>query len=116
MAAESSQGGRRREQSHVGRALTVAELANLLRLAESKAEWGTLHCAVVLAVNTTMRSAELKHLRWQDIDFFERILTIRRSKTEAGQRAIPMNEDALSAMLCLLRRAQIAGRGFRCST
>jgi integrase len=96
------------EHSNVGRALTAAELSELLTLADSRGEWLTLRCAIVLALNTTMRSAELKHLRWKDIDFFESTIIVRRSKTEAGQRAIPMNEDAFSAMLRLLKQAQKA--------
>ncbi len=96
------------EQSHVGRALTAAELAGLLKLAQSRPEWATLRCAVILAVNTTMRSAELKHLRWRDVDFFERIITVHRSKTEAGQRVIPMNEDAVAAVLCLRKQPHVA--------
>lgn len=97
------------EESHIGRALTAAELSGLLRLVDSRPEWGTLRCAVILAVNTTMRSVELKNLHWRDVDLFDRTITIRRSKTEAGQRVIPMNEDALFAMLGLLKQAQAAG-------
>lgn len=97
------------EQSHVGRALTAADLSNLLKLAESRPEGKTLYCAITLAVNTTMRSIELKNLHWRDIDLFDRTITVRPSKTEAGQRVIPMNEDAVSAVLCLLRQAQTTG-------
>ncbi len=46
-----------------------------------------------------MRSAELKHLRCQGVDFFERTITIRRSKTELGYRTIPLNEDAFVTLL-----------------
>jgi len=97
------------EESHIGRALTAAELSGLLKLAESRPEWATLRCAVTLAVNTTMRSMELKNLHWRDVDFFDRIVTIRRSKTEVELRVIPMNEDAQFAMLGLLKQAQKAG-------
>src|SRR5438445_9452453 len=68
------------EHSHVGRALTQAEIGDLLRLADSRVDWSALRPAIVLALNTTMRSAELKHLCWKDVDFFERTITIRRSK------------------------------------
>jgi integrase len=96
------------EQSHVGRALTAADLSDLLKLASLRIDWSVLRPAIVLALNTTMRSAELKHLRWNNIDFFERTITIRRSKTHAGERVIPMNGDALSAMLDLRKQAQKA--------
>lgn len=96
------------EHSNVGRALTVAELSALLKLADSRDEWLMLRCAIVLALNTTMRSAEIKHLRWKDIDLFEKTINVRRSKTEAGERVIPMNKDAVSAILHLFRQAQSA--------
>jgi len=96
------------ERSNVGRALTAADISELLKLADSRNEWLTLRCGIILALNTTMRSAELKHLRWRDIDFFERTITVGRSKTDAGQRVIPMNEDAVSAILRLLLEAQKA--------
>jgi len=32
------------------------------------------------------------------VDFLAGTVTVRRSKTEAGQRVIPLNEDALSAI------------------
>ncbi len=96
------------EDTHVGRALTAQEQIRLLTLAASNPEWATLRCAIVLALNTTMRSAELKHLRWRDVDFFERTVAVRHSKTAAGHRAIPLNNDALSALLDLRERAQQA--------
>ena len=56
-----------------------------------------------------MRSVELKHLRWRDVDFFERTISVRRSKTEAGRRVIPLNDDAIAALLELRQRAQQSG-------
>src|SRR5512140_2021010 len=32
------------------------------------------------------RGIELKHLRWQDLDLFKRIMVIRRSNTDAATR------------------------------
>ena len=64
---------------------------------------------MVLALNTTMRTCEIKSLRWNDVDFLAGTVTIRRSKTEAGQRVIPLNEDALSAMQELYCRASAIG-------
>ena len=36
-----------------------------------------------------MRGCEIKQLRWKDIDLIEKVLTVRKSKTEAGERVIP---------------------------
>jgi integrase len=57
-----------------------------------------VYCAAVLAVSTICRGVEIKHLRWQDVDLFNRIATIRRSKTTAGHRSIPLNLDAIAAL------------------
>jgi integrase len=56
----------------------------------------------------TCRSVEIKNLRWQD-DLFGRVATIRRSKTAAGHRNIPLNGDAMAALARLLERVQTLG-------
>jgi integrase len=63
--------------------------------------------AAVLAVSTTCRGVELKHLRWSDVELFDRQITIRRSKTDAGHRRIPLNTDAVVALAQLRRRAEV---------
>ena len=82
-----------------------------LKVAQSKTEWETAYLASVLALNTTMRGCELKQLRWNDIDFLDQSLVIRRSKTRAGERLIPLNANAFNAIMRLRERAQkIFGR------
>ena len=49
------------------------------------------------------------NLDWGDADLFNRQITIRRSKTEAGLRAIPLNGDALAALARLRARAEGLG-------
>jgi integrase len=58
-----------------------------------------------------MRGCELKGLRWRDIDLLERTLAIRRTttKTDAGERVIPLNATAVAAIVDLYRRAQVLG-------
>ena len=50
---------------------------------------------------TTMRGCELKGLRWRQVDFIQRTITVRRTttKTDAGERVIPLNHDAWTAIL-----------------
>jgi integrase len=60
---------------------------------------------MVLALNTTMRACEIKSLRWHDVDFLANTVAIRKSKTQAGQRIIPLNDDALGVPRALYRRA-----------
>jgi integrase len=61
--------------------------------------------------NTTARGCELKGLRLADVDLISRSLTIRRTstKTDAGCRVIPLNENALWAIARLIERAQFLG-------
>ena len=91
--------------TQIGRAMTLDEKLRLAKTARSKPEWQNARLAMVLALNTTMRACEIKSLRWYDVDFLAGTVTIRKSKTEAGQRVIPLNDDALSAMRELYGRA-----------
>src|SRR6185312_14846101 len=65
--------------------------------------------AARLALNTTMRGCEIKGLRWCDVDMMNRTLTVKRSKTEAGERVIPLNADAWEVILALYRQSQEFG-------
>jgi len=94
------------ERRDIGRALRPEEKLHLLKLAQSKPEWETAYLASVLALNTTMRGCEIKQLRWRDIDLMDRSLTIRRSKTVAGERVIPLNANSYKAIMRLRERAQ----------
>jgi len=95
--------------TQIGRAMTFDEKLRLGKTAAMKPEWQNARLAMVLALNTTMRACEIKALRWYDVDFLGGSVTIRRSKTEAGRRVIPLNEDALRAMRELYRRASAIG-------
>jgi integrase len=98
-----------KEKSTIGRALTSEEKMRLLRVAEVKPEWQTARLAMTLALCTTMRGVEVKHLRWRDVDLLRKSFTIRRSKTAAGLRSIPMNDDAYAAVTELWSRASAIG-------
>ena len=93
----------------IGRALGYDEKLRLLKVAASRPEWQNAAWAASLALNTTMRGCEIKQLRWRDIDLMEKTLAVRKSKTEAGERVIPLNADAWNAILSLYRRAQGLG-------
>jgi len=95
------------ERSDIGRALQPDEKLCLLKIAQSRPEWETAYLPTVLALNTTMRSCEINQLRWRDIDFIDRSLVIRRGKTRAGERVIPMNRGAYSAIMRLRERARL---------
>jgi integrase len=97
-------------REEVGRALSYEGKLKLLKTAALRPEWQNAAWAATLALNTTMRGCEIKQLRWQDIDLMEKALTIRKSKTEAGERVIPLNADAWNTVLLLYRRAQGCGQ------
>jgi integrase len=98
-----------KERREVGRAMAHEEKVRLLRLAAIRPEWQVARCAAILALNTTMRGCELKGLRWRDVNLLDRALTVWRSKTEAGERVIPLNNDAMASILELYKRAQAVG-------
>jgi integrase len=54
-----------------------------------------------------MRGWEVKQLRWRDIDLMDHSLVIRRSKTLAGERVIPLNVNAYAAVMRLRERSQM---------
>jgi len=98
-----------KEPRTIGRALSRDEVRRLLETAASKPEWETAFYAAILALNTTARGVELKALRWRDVDLFDRILTFRKSKTQAGERTVPLTEHAIATLAKLRTRAEAFG-------
>jgi integrase len=98
-----------KEPSTIGRALTEEDMQRLLKTAVTRPEWETAYLAAILCLNTTARGCELKGLQWSDIDLFGRTPTIRKTKTAAGERMIPLTSVALSALARLRTRAESFG-------
>jgi integrase len=98
-----------REPSTIGKALTEEEKQRLLKTAVMRPEWETAYLAAILCLNTTARGCELKGLQWSDVDLFGRMLTIRKSKTAAGERVVPLTDVAASALGRLRQRAEAFG-------
>lgn len=92
-----------------GRALSIEEEARLWQVAQSRPDAEVAYWCGLLAVNTAMRGGEIKHLRLGDVDLAARTLNIRRSKTAAGLRILPLNATAHWAVTQLVVRA--AGLG-----
>jgi integrase len=95
------------ERRNVGRAMGHDEKLKLLKVAASRPEWQIARLAMTVALNTTMRACEIRGLQWRDIDLMDRTLTIRRSKTDAGERVIPLNGSVWTAILELRERARL---------
>jgi integrase len=98
-----------REPSSIGRALTEDDKQRLLKTAVMRPEWETAYLAAILCLNTTARGCELKGLQWSDIDLFQRTITIRKTKTAAGERMIPLTSVAAFALARLRTRAESFG-------
>jgi integrase len=98
-----------KEPATIGRALSEDEQQRLLKTAVMRPEWETAYLAAILCLNTTARGCELKGLAWQDVDLFSRTLTIRKSKTAAGERIVPLTTVACSALARLRARAESFG-------
>ncbi len=85
-----------REQDEVGKALSREEEARLL---EACASNPLLHTVVSLALNTALRKSEIRLLRWNQVDLFNRTLTVGKTKTEGGSgRLVPLNPLAHTAL------------------
>lgn len=73
-------------QHRMNEALTESVKVHLAEVAAGKPAWENAFLAMTLALNTTMRSCEIKGLRWRHINFFDKALTIyrRTTKTSGG--------------------------------
>jgi integrase len=86
-----------REYSDIGKALTRDEEKKLLAACSSNR---LLNAVVTLALNTALRKNEIRTLRWSQIDFEKRTITVGRAKTQAGSgRVIPLNQPAFGALV-----------------
>jgi integrase len=95
-----------KEPRSIGRALSYEEKLTLLRTASQNEEWQRAEAAMSLALCTAMRGCEIKNLQWRDIDFLNGTLLVRTSKTAAGERVIPMNNEIQETVLRLRERAK----------
>jgi integrase len=86
-----------REHCDIGKALTREDEKKLLSACGSNV---LLNAVVTLALNTALRKNEIRNLRWSQIDFEKRTVTVGRAKTQAGSgRVIPLNQPAFDALV-----------------
>ena len=86
------------EREEVGRALTKDEEIRLLAACRQSAS-PSLYTAVVVLINTGLRSSELRLARWGQVDFLRSEFSVGKSKTAAGEgRIVPLNQTAVFAL------------------
>jgi len=87
-----------RAADDVGQAIAREQEARLLTACQSSRS-RQLYIAVTLALNTCMRYSELRLLKWEQVNFAARAVTVGASKTEAGAgRIIPLNPRAMTVL------------------
>lgn len=100
-----------KEPDSIGKALETHEIQKLYAIGERDNRWTFILQAALFAANTGLRGKELKTLWLSDIRLREREVRIRRAgtKTDAGARIVPLNEEAMKAAEFLLLRAAALG-------
>ncbi len=91
------------------RLLSEEEKLRLYQTAASNPDWFVAYCAALLTANASLRPSELRSSRWRDVDANERTVLVHRSKTDAGLRVVPLNDEAWVAICALRKRAEILG-------
>jgi integrase len=87
--------GPRQPAVRVDDTLTAEDAKAVLSAAEGDAELGALWW---LALSYGLRLGELLDLRWSDVDLDAGDLAVRRSKTAAGVRTLPLTADAMAVL------------------
>lgn len=84
------------------RYLSGEEIRRLLAAADSLPQDAHLYLRpiLVVALNTGMRKGEILRIRWRNIDWTERTITIPKSKTNEV-RTVPMNDAVVAALSAL---------------
>ncbi len=88
-----------RTRDNVGKALTPDEQHRLL-IACKNSRSRSLYPAALVSLHTGLRSAELRSLRWSNIDLLGRTITVGKSKTKGGEgRLVPMSETCFQTIV-----------------
>ena len=87
--------GKAKKVGHVLSAIEEAALLSECKASRSR----SLQVVVTTAMWTCMRYSELRLLRWRQVDFGRRVVTVGDSKTDAGKgREIPLTSIAVNVL------------------
>ncbi len=98
-----------RDIKPVARVLKPDEKRRLFEVARNNPNWTIAYAAALIAANTTARGADLRGLRWSEVNLFEREMVISESKSEARKRRLPLIPDAMLGFRILFERASKLG-------
>ena len=82
-----------KERNHRLRYLTKEEIKNLYNASADH-----LRPILIVALNTGMRKSEILNLKWEDIDFHQKIIYIMNTKNNE-KREIPINQVVFDSLL-----------------
>jgi integrase len=86
-------------QEQPGKAFNVTDKDGMMAQA-ARSRSPLILPALTLALNAGMRDSEMRHCRWNQIDFAKMILTVGDSKSPAGTgRTIPLNSEIMDALV-----------------
>ncbi len=77
------------------RPLTDSQLSQILAVTKKDARLSDIHDVVTIIIATGMRVREMRDLRWTDVDFAKREITIKSGTPDA--RTVPFEDTALLA-------------------
>lgn len=97
----------RNTKAPAGRALTAEEVAKLFEVARTRSEWTYAFVAATLSFYCGMRACEIRGLQWKDIDWDNRLIAIKRSKTPAGWRTPSLNNTCYESLHRLFDEAAL---------
>ncbi len=89
--------------------LDAKEKKALWETAKANPDWFPAFCAAILTANGSFRPAELRRIKWQDVNPIDKTITVLKSKTKAGNRVVPLNDEACAAVGALHTRALALG-------
>jgi integrase len=102
--AEHVKPPRKAQATKIDDAMTEAEAEAVLAAARDDDALGAFWW---LAMTYGLRIGELMALLWSDVDLDGRTLTVRRSKTAAGERTVTLTDDAAAVLRDHRRRQKV---------